>query len=199
MENISTVTIPLEEYNRLKEIEKNYTKDGYAALESRNNFLENDKKSLLIDNDYLSKGLNNNIKYWVDENFMCLRNSILKKKSLFGLVSKKSISDVFDNYERKPNDYDYWRSWWNFDTIKDFHIYQNKTDNVSNKDFYLLHKELDSTVKNFMDKYNIKDAYTLTYSIDNLQELKKHGISCPSCDGNCTILDKDNNTLLESM
>lgn len=76
----------------------------------------------------------------------------------------------------------------------------NKTDNVSNVDVLKLHNDLMNVVeKHLQNLPRIDNAYTLNFSVDDLQTLREQGKNNASSDSSLTILDGDNNEIIVSM
>ena len=81
---------------------------------------------------------------------------------------------------------------------KDIKLYKNETQ-VDDNEYYHLQQHLNAVVYNFLKKHNIPEGYTINYSIDNLPELAKEGITTPACDGYLGIMDVNNNEIVASM
>lgn len=84
--------------------------------------------------------------------------------------------------------------------ISDAKLALNKTNNIQNIDVLDLHSELIGVVeKHIQNLPKIDGAYTLNFSIDDLETLRTEGKNNASSDTSLTILDKDNNDIIVSM
>ena len=87
-----------------------------------------------------------------------------------------------------------------YEELSDDKIALNKTDNVSDVDMLKLHHKLiDVVEKHLQSLPNIDGAYTLNFSIDDLESLREQGKNNASSDTSLVILDKNNNEIIVSM
>lgn len=197
----NSVIISIDEYNRLKEIEKKY-KDSpcgelerkIGKLEHRNFFLSFDNKWFEVENHMFKRGNEraaiNKLCELIDKhtNFIGYVNAG-ELKTILRTISIDFVGDintpmVSDNYKE----------------LSDAHIALNKTDNVSDVDVLELHNKLiDVVVKHLQSLSKIDGAYTLNFSVDDLETLRAEGKNNASSDTSLTILDKDNNDIIVSM
>ena len=63
----------------------------------------------------------------------------------------------------------------------------------------LHHKLIDVVEKHLQSLPNINGAYTLNFSVDDLETLRMEGKNNASSDTSLTILDKNNNDIIVSM
>lgn len=84
--------------------------------------------------------------------------------------------------------------------MSEVNIALNKTDNVSNVDVLKLHDDLMSVVEKHLQNIpKIDNAYTLYFSVDDLQTFREEGKNNASSDSVLSIVDSDNNEIIVSM
>lgn len=85
------------------------------------------------------------------------------------------------------------------DELNDMPIVENTTENVKNSEFIALHDAITNLIHDFITKHDINDAWSISYDIDDLQSLNKHGVTCPSCDTSLTVFNEYGEAILCSM
>lgn len=197
----NSVILSLDEYNRLKEIEKKYKESPCGELERKMGKFELRNFNLSLDNQKLESE-NHMIKRGKERatiNKLC--ELIDKHANLLGYVNASELKTILRAISidvvgdiNPPMISDEYKE------LSDGKIALNKTDNVSDVDMLKLHyKLIDVVEKHLQSLPNIEGAYTLNFSIDDLETLRTEGKNNASSDTSLTILDKDNNDIIVSM
>lgn len=96
------------------------------------------------------------------------------------------------------------KKWWQKGStipieLNDVPICENKTTDVKNSDFIELQKKINELIFNFIQEHNIEEWWSFDYAIDDLESLKKYGLSCASCDGSLCVFDRNKKSIIVSM
>ena len=197
-----TVTISLQRYEELKDIENKYENDIRSELENKCEILKIKNEKYALDNEWLANRYKNELKEYIIGNIKGFANRLLTKKNIFGFISDDIIQSVKCDYIKYIDDNDGRIILMEEHPRRDKYdipLYKNTTEDVPNSDFITLQRDIDNLVYKFMQTHNVANGYIVNYSLDSLQDLKKDGINCPSCDGYLGILDKDKNEIIASM
>lgn len=197
-----TVTISLERYEELKDIENKYENDIRSELENKCEILKFQNERYALDNGWLANRYKNELKERIIGNIKGFVNRLLTKKNIFGFISDDIIQSVKQDYIKDIDDNDGRIILMEEHPRRDEYdipLYKNTTDNIPNSDFVILQKDIDNLIYKFMQTHDIPNGESLNYSIDSLQHLKQEGIETPISDRYLGILDKDNNEIIVSM
>lgn len=195
-----TVTISLERYEELLNFKKMYENDDRSKLNQENAWLKMKNEEYAYDNEWLSKNCKDEIISDVIFSINQFVDDILLNANSFGYVSKSTIKRIKNKAINKYKDKNIILRGEHAKRDKyDIPIYKNTTEDVPNSDFITLQRDIDNLVYKFMQTHNVANGDIVNYSLDSLQDLKKDGINCPSCDGYLGILDKDKNEIIASM
>lgn len=205
---MESVTISLDRYTRLKEIEEKYFKTDKNALQQENEEL---KKEVARLNNVCEDLAQNEADIWQAYTIAALANLSCKASdipSTFGYIKRKNLQNYIDeliltdysefNKDIKFNDKIETYCLEYIEPSEDIKLCKNETQ-VDDNEYYKLQQHLNAVVYNFLKKHNIPEGYTINYSIDNLPELAKEGITTPACDGYLGIMDANNNEIVASM
>lgn len=192
------VIISLEEYNELLETKKKYESSDNGKLEYTIGRLKNSDYELRETNSWLeyknSTIKNETTKTWLKR----FRDFAIENENIFGYVNAKKIYGFFLNNNVNVSEYDIYRPYPSrFDDMK---IALNKTESLKDADVLKLQTDIERVIRRFLaNNPSFKDGYELNFSIDDLPSLLENGTTCASSDAALTILDKDNNKIIESI
>lgn len=199
--NGNSVIISIDEYNRLKEIERKYEGTPCGELERKIGKLEKCNYYLCLDNQMFEVENRTLQRHAKRDNVNELCDLIDKNTNFLGYVNADelkrilravSIDVVGDINTTIISD--------EYKELSDGKIALNKADNVSDVDMLKLHYKLIDVVERHLQSLsNIDGAYTLNFSIDDLESFRMEGKNNASYDTSLTILDKNNNDLIVSM
>lgn len=197
----NSVIISIDEYNRLKEIERKYEETPCGELERKIGKLEKRNYYLCLDNQMFEVENRTLQRHAKRANVYELCDLIDKRTNFLGYVNADelkrnlravSIDVVGDINTTIISD--------GYKELSDGKIALNKADNVSDVDMLKLHYKLIDVVERHLQSLpNIDGAYTLNFSIDDIETLRMEGKNNASYDTSLTILDKNNNDLIVSM
>lgn len=199
MENES-VTISLERYEELLAIKEKYENDTRSKLASEIETVNARCEQIEYDNKYMAKYLKEKMVGFANRQLRDFRDEIFLNINCFGFISSRRFKTIYDKIRNgiSIDKIELIEEWPHKDKY-DIPLYKNETVDVSNSDFVTLHRNMDKLVYEFMRTHDIQDGAILTYSIDNLQDLKNSGTPCGACDGYLGIRDFSNNEIIASI
>lgn len=202
-----TVTLSLNNYERLKEIEKKYFEPDWNALRLKNADLEFKLWRLNQACENLAQDEVNVWRSYTIAILTYLYDALPYIPSIYGYIKRKNVQKYIDKLIAHYSDtikkitYDGQLESSNLEYIEpneDIKLCKNETQ-IDDNEYYKLQQHLNAVVYNFLKKHDIPEGYTINYSIDNLPELAKEGITTPACDGYLGIMDANNNEIVASM
>lgn len=193
-----TVSISLDEYNRLKEFEKKYNEPLETKLKGRFKWLEEKNKELEYEVSLLNAShlrfLSLNGQLLIDE----FRGIIREASNSFGYINAKKIKEKLKKIEENHSKYFNFESYpTNLQNVK---VYLNNSTVVEDAEVMKLQNDLLKTIRNFLiDHLNFKEGYEFNFSVDDLPSLLIDGENNAASDTYLSFLDKDNNKIIESI
>lgn len=193
-----TVTLSLKQYNELIETKKKYEASDMGNLECEIQMLETKNQALMDRVSYLA-GKNETIKN-EDTNFWLkyFRDLANRNENVFGYVKASKIYSAFLELTTRENEYKIDKPYpQRFNDIK---IALNETETLKDIDVLKLQTDIERVIRLFLaNNPSFKEGYELNFSIDDLPSLLDKGEEFASSDVALTILDKDNNKIIESI
>lgn len=193
-----TVTLSLKQYNELIETKKKYEasdmgnlEDKIQMLETKNQALEDWNKVLSIKNSVIK---NKTTDYWLD----FFRDLADKNQNMFGYINAKKIYSAHSEYLVNGGEYKLDKPYPLY--LKRTKIALNNSNHIEDIDVLKLQTDIERVIRLFLaNNPSFKEGYELNFSIDDLPSLLDKGEEFASSDVVLTILDKDNNKIIESI
>lgn len=202
MDEKETVTISLEKYEELMEHKRVDNETDCTELRQKIKSLEYENEMLKFDNAHLVKTFGTQLKHKLSSHIELLIQEILSNCGrIFGYISNDDIISIYQEFCHRHKDVDKCVFLYEeYPKKKEYNvpIYKNTTKDISNSEFIMLHKDIDSFVYNFLQNHDIPNGCSINYSIDDIQNFKE-SIDNPSSDRYLGVVDKDNNEIIASM